>query len=121
MKYVEGLRRERKERLIWETEQSERRKTEREERIKREFARRLNPKTKEDFEVLYHALEMWRVEELQKIRDTTSGPEQKAALCELLEQEAELIASIGKHKVLADKENKQRVTHTLLDNVSTNL
>ena len=33
------------------------REREREERRKREFERRMNPRTKEDFELLYHALE----------------------------------------------------------------
>ena len=30
---------------------------EKEARIKREFERRMNPRTKEDFDLLYHALE----------------------------------------------------------------
>lgn len=38
-------------------EQEAQRRKEREERIRREFERRLNPRSKEDFEVLYHALE----------------------------------------------------------------
>ena len=34
-----------------------RRQREREERARREFERRMNPRTKEDFDLLYHALE----------------------------------------------------------------
>ena len=34
-----------------------RKQKERDERIKREFERRMNPTTKEDFDILYHALE----------------------------------------------------------------
>ena len=34
-----------------------RKQKEREERIRREFERRMNPKTKEDFDLLYHTLE----------------------------------------------------------------
>ena len=37
--------------------QAIRRQREREARAKREFERRMNPRTKEDFELLYHALE----------------------------------------------------------------
>lgn len=66
----------------------------------------MNPRTREDFDLLYHALEMWRQEEIALIDATTSGAERKAALCCLLEQEAQLIASIGRHKVVADATNK---------------
>ena len=34
-----------------------RKKKEKADRIKKEFERRMNPKTKEDFDLLYHALE----------------------------------------------------------------
>ena len=34
-----------------------RKQKEREERIRRDFERRMNPKTKEDFDLLYHTLE----------------------------------------------------------------
>lgn len=50
---------------------------------------------------------MWRQEEIAHINETTSGAERKAALCSLLEQEAQLIASIGRHKVVADEANKE--------------
>ena len=51
---------------------------------------------------------MWRKDELERINNTTAGPERKAALCMLLEQEATLIASIGRHKVVADVENQDK-------------
>lgn len=56
-RYVAGLRSDRAELLQWEAEQEAQRRREREERIRHEFERRLNPRSKEDFEVLYHALE----------------------------------------------------------------
>jgi hypothetical protein len=117
-RYVNILRKEKVEHERWMKEEEASRQKEREERIKREFDRRMNPKTKEDFEVLYHALEMWRIDELTKINETTSGPERKAALCGLLEQEAQLIASIGQHKILANQENKVASTRKLLDNMA---
>ena len=51
---------------------------------------------------------MWRKDELDRINSTTTGPERKAALCMLLEQEATLIASIGRHKVVADVKNQDK-------------
>jgi gamma-glutamylcyclotransferase (GGCT)/AIG2-like uncharacterized protein YtfP len=54
---VEKIREDRDKRLQWEKEEEIRKKKEKEDRIRREFARRMNPKTKEDFDLLYHALE----------------------------------------------------------------
>ena len=52
-----ALRCDRLEHQQWQAEREDQRKREREERIRHEFERRLNPRSKEDFEVLYHALE----------------------------------------------------------------
>lgn len=61
---------------------------------------------------------VWRQDELKLINETTSGAARKAALCGLLEQEAQLIASVGRHKIVADGENKQKRVHSFLDAVS---
>ncbi|XP_030334142.1 IQ and ubiquitin-like domain-containing protein isoform X1 [Strigops habroptila] len=105
---VQKLREEKRLRLEWETQDELERKKEKEEKLRREHERRLNPKTKGDFELLYHALELWRQEETEQINRTLTGAERKAALCGLLEQEAQLIASIGRHKLNADEENRQK-------------
>lgn len=57
---------------------------------------------------------VWRQEH---INDTTTGAERKAALCSLLEQEAQLIASIGRHKVVADEQNKDSESIRFLNKV----
>ncbi|XP_061323574.1 IQ and ubiquitin-like domain-containing protein isoform X3 [Pezoporus flaviventris] len=105
---VQKLGEEKRLRLEWEAQEEIRRKKEKEEKLRREHKRRLNPKTKGDFELLYHALELWRREETEQINRTLTGAERKAALCGLLEQEAQLIASIGRHKLNADEENRQK-------------
>ena len=61
---------------------------------------------------------MWRKDELERINNTTAGPERKAALCMLLEQEATLIASIGRHKVVADVENQDKQVKQFLEAVN---
>ncbi|XP_047921637.1 IQ motif and ubiquitin-like domain-containing protein isoform X4 [Anser cygnoides] len=111
---VQKLKAEKRLRLAWEAQEELRKKKEKEDKVRREHERRLNPKTKEDFELLYHALESWRQEEIERINGTLTGAERKAALCGLLEQEAHLIASIGRHKLNADEENQQKaVLHFL--------
>lgn len=94
--------------MEWERHEELRKQKERAERIKREWARRMNPKTKEDFDLLYAHLEKWRNEEMALIDELYSGPERKAALVGLLEQEAYLISSIDRHKLVADEENKDK-------------
>ena len=148
-RYVDALRKERHARTEWEREREEERRRGREEREKTEFQRRMNPKTKEDFELLYHALEgedslisgsccrvtiiqfcpsslslsppVWRQEELDRINSTTSGAERKAALCALLEQEAQLIAGIGQHRLVAGRKAQQNSVQRFLDAVSEKL
>ena len=56
-KYVQKVRADTEHRLEWERQEELRKKNEKEERIRREFERRMNPKTREDFDLLYHALE----------------------------------------------------------------
>ncbi|XP_070559447.1 IQ motif and ubiquitin-like domain-containing protein [Ptychodera flava] len=112
---VENLKEDLARRLEWEREEEVRKIKEKGDRIKREFERRMNPKSKEDFDLLYHALEKWRQEELEVINATMTGAQRKAALCHLLDQETQLIAAIGRHKLQADTENKQRRIEKFLD------
>lgn len=59
----------------------------------------------------------WRQEEEERINSTLSGAERKAALYMLLEQETQLIASIGRHKIEADSENKSKFISEFLEKV----
>ncbi|KAM9313229.1 IQ motif and ubiquitin-like domain-containing protein [Gastrophryne carolinensis] len=113
-KMVEQLKEEKRLRLEWEEQEVIRKKKEKEERILKDYQRRMNPKNKEDFELLYHALESWRKEELERINQQYTGAERKAALCSLLEQETQLISSIGRHKTDAGEENQQKAIQSLL-------
>ncbi|XP_033745272.1 IQ and ubiquitin-like domain-containing protein [Pecten maximus] len=107
-RYVQKLKMDKQQRMEWERQEEIRKRKEKEERIKKEFERRMNPKTKEDFDLLYHALEKWRQEELERINHTMDDAERKAALCMLLDQETQLISAIGRHKLEADVENKDK-------------
>ena len=60
----------------------------------------------------------WRREELANINmEMLDEPTRKAALCALLEQHSQLIASIGQHKNQADKLNKESAIQKLLNKV----
>lgn len=105
------------ERVRWEREREEKRLQDIENRRKNDIYRRLNPRTKDDFEILYSALEKWRLEELAKINASKTGAARKAALAMLVDQEAELIATIERYKIEASKENKEKQIQQLLDRV----
>jgi len=60
----------------------------------------------------------WRLEEQEKIDRSLSGAERKAALCQLLDQETQLIGSIGRHKQDADAENRYKSVQGFLDKVN---
>lgn len=106
------------ERIRWEKMKEMERIQDIEQRRQNDINRRLNPKTKDDFEILYSALEKWRLEELSKINASKSGAARKAALAMLVDQEAELIGTIERYKIEASKENKEKQIQALLDRMS---
>lgn len=101
----------------WDEEQELQRIAEIEHRRQNDINRRLNPRTKGDFEILYAALEKWKNEELIKINASKTGASRKAALALLLDQEAELIATIERYKIEASKECKEKEIQKLLEKV----
>ncbi|XP_067446972.1 IQ motif and ubiquitin-like domain-containing protein isoform X1 [Thunnus thynnus] len=112
---VERLRRERDRRLAWLELQERRRREEKEEQLRDRRHRWLNPQRREDFTLLYHALEKWRREEEQRINSSLRGAERKAALCLLLEQETQLIAAIGCHRIAVQNNNYDKTVRNFLD------
>ncbi|KAL6474354.1 hypothetical protein MHYP_G00179150 [Metynnis hypsauchen] len=115
MQLTAQLRLDKELHLAW-AEREERRKTEeKEEQIRAEYHRRMNPEKKEDFALLYSALEKWRQEEVARINASLSEAERKAALCALLEQETQFISSIGCHHIAARERNQEKAVQAFLD------
>ncbi|KAI9547448.1 hypothetical protein NQZ68_016997, partial [Dissostichus eleginoides] len=112
---VQRLRRDRDRRLVWLELQERKRREEKEEQLKDRRRRWVNPQRREDFNLLYHALEKWRSEEEQQINSSLRGAERKAALCFLLETETQLIAAIGHHRIAVQNNNYDKVVRNLLD------
>ncbi|XP_018602637.1 IQ and ubiquitin-like domain-containing protein [Scleropages formosus] len=112
---TDRLRKDKERRVEWVKKEELRKKREKEERLKVEYHRRMNPETKEDFDLLYNAVDKWRQEELERINATLSGPERKAALCALLEQETQFIAYIGQHRFAAAEKNRLRSLQAFLE------
>ncbi|XP_074489632.1 IQ motif and ubiquitin-like domain-containing protein isoform X1 [Sebastes fasciatus] len=112
---VDGLRRGRERRLAWLEMQEKRRRDEKEEQLSDRRNRWINPQRREDFNLLYHALEKWRREEEQQINSSLRGAERKAALYTLLEQEMQLIAAIGRHHIAFQNNNYDKTVRSYLE------
>jgi hypothetical protein len=81
----------------------------------RQIDRRMNPRTKKDFSILYAELEAWRLHETARIKQlyyensdgsSYSKHEMELALQELLAKEVKLLQTIDKLKIQAAKLNK---------------
>ena len=105
------------QRVKWEKDKQIQKIKDIESRRQNDINRRLKPRTKDDFEILYAALEKWRLEEIEKINMDKTGAARKAALAMLVDQEAELIATIERYKIEANKENKDKNIQILLEKV----
>ncbi|XP_041652054.1 IQ and ubiquitin-like domain-containing protein [Cheilinus undulatus] len=112
---VSRLYRDRDRRLAWLELRERKRKEEKEEQLRDRHHRRMNPQRREDFNLLFHALEKWRIEEEQNINSSLRGAERKAALCSLLEQETQLISAIGQHRIAAQNINYDKAVKSFLD------
>jgi len=112
---VAGIRQDKETRMEFEREQFEQRKIAKDDRMQMELERRLNPKSRADFEMLFTALEKWRKTEETKIKEQCTGAEEKMAMFELLERETELIASINRHRSKASDDNKLTKNIKLLE------
>ncbi|CAB1323482.1 unnamed protein product [Coregonus sp. 'balchen'] len=96
---TDRLRQDRELRLAWMEREGRRKREEKDEQIKAEHHRRMNPQR----------------EEVEHIDATLDGAERKAALCALLEQETQLIASIGRHRIAAGERNYDKAVQAFLE------
>lgn len=89
-------------------------------RHKKEIERRTHPRTKEDFNILYEELELWRTNEIQKIKEskTMSEEEKKNALKSVLNKETDLLQTIDRLKIIANHKNKDEKINKFLKAIS---
>ncbi|XP_073687747.1 IQ motif and ubiquitin-like domain-containing protein [Garra rufa] len=113
--FTNSLRHAKEQRLAWLENERRRKKEEKEQQIRDEYHRRMNPVSKADFDLLYNALKKWRMEEVERINVTLSGAERKAALCALLEQETQFISSIERHRMAAGTRNQDKAIQAFLN------
>jgi hypothetical protein len=103
-----------------QTRESEVRKMEEVEEQRRvEINRRMHPRTTKDFEVLYDELEVWRLQELERIKASKLDEEEKKrANYMLLSKEVKLVQTIDRLKSFAKDENADKQIEAELDSMS---
>ena len=99
---------------------SERAKQVKADRKKREeeqqIHRRMHPKSKEDFTLLYAELNAWRQHEAARIHTLdVSDDERETQLSMLLSKEVKLLQTIDRLKIRASKERKEEAIHRRLE------
>ncbi|CAD8114686.1 unnamed protein product [Paramecium primaurelia] len=88
-------------------------------RHKKEIERRTNPRTKEDFQILYEELELWRTTEIARIKSSAMTEEEKrAALKQVLNKETDLLQTIDRLKIIANQKNKDEKINKFLKSIS---
>ncbi|EAS01129.2 IQ and ubiquitin-like domain protein (macronuclear) [Tetrahymena thermophila SB210] len=117
---TEKLKKQKEEKRREQLEKEEEYRRNEEAKHKREIERRTHPRTKEDFNILYDELELWRTNEIQKIKENTSLSEQerKTLLKQILDKETDLLQTIDRLKIIASKENKEEKINKFLKQMS---
>mmetsp|Transcript_4748 Transcript_4748/g.8525 ORF Transcript_4748/g.8525 Transcript_4748/m.8525 type:complete len:497 (-) Transcript_4748:2701-4191(-) len=107
---AKATRAAKQERLLEQKEMEEKQQHE------REVARRMNPTSAADFEVLYNELENWRQHETRRIHSIPDLEEKQRLLLleELLLKETKLLQTIDKLKISANESNRKKRINKVL-------
>ena len=84
--------------------EEERKRAEADSKHNAEIQRRMHPRTRDDFEILYNELENWRQHETKRIEESGLPEiERLEALAQLLHKQTKLLQTIDRLKITASK------------------
>ena len=84
--------------------EEERKRSEADAKHNAEIQRRMHPRTRDDFEILYNELENWRRHETKRIEESgLEEIERLEALAQLLHKQTKLLQTIDRLKITANK------------------
>ena len=106
VRYVHELRKRKAAYEQWQAEEEDRKLEEEQAEWQSRLDRRQNPRTKDDFQLLYHGLEVWRQEELKGIGGL-EGEDRQSFQIGLLRQQCVYLSAIDKLKNNADEQNRE--------------
>lgn len=97
-------------------QEEERKRAEADAKHNAEIQRRMHPRSREDFEILYNELENWRQHETKRIEESGLPEiERLEALAQLLHKQTKLLQTIDRLKITANKENRSRRIKRMLE------
>ncbi|XP_022248708.1 IQ and ubiquitin-like domain-containing protein [Limulus polyphemus] len=117
-RFVRELREALQKKKKWEEDQKLMHQRMLDQALEDEYRRKLNPRRKTDFELLFSALDQWRNEQVETIERTKSGAERKAALCDVTDMEMDYIAIINCQRQAANVINRQHNNQKFLQKVA---
>ncbi|KAJ4444808.1 hypothetical protein ANN_06605 [Periplaneta americana] len=113
------MKKEHQEFLFWEKEEGKRASRERDERIRKELVRKIFPRTRADYEMLYAMVENWRKAEVRRISSMETVAPKKAEFCLLLKKEIESLNTIERYRLELKKEKIAKKELSILEKCAT--
>lgn len=113
----QGIRRRLHERRLAQEEAAEQ-KAQQEAKLQQyEVERRVNPRTRQDFELLYNELDTWRTTEVERVEQMTgvTACERKETMNAILDKETKALQRIDRLKAQAAKDGRARHIECVMD------
>lgn len=111
------MKMEHEECLKWDREESLRAEREHDERLRKETVRKIFPRTRADYEMLYAMVENWRKAEIKRISSMKTDAAKKAEFCLLLKKEIESLNTIERYRLELKKESLAKKELSIMEKV----
>jgi hypothetical protein len=112
---------EHEEYLKWDREESMRAERERDERLRKETVRKMFPRTRADYEMLYAMVENWRKAEIKRISSMKTDAPKKAEFCLLLKKEIECLNTIERYRLELKQEKLAQKELSIMEKVKNGI
>lgn len=113
-----SLKMEQEEYLHWEREERMRTEREHDECLRKEAVRKIFPRTRADYEMLYAMVENWRKAEIKRISSMKTVAPKKAEFCLLLKKEIESLNAIERYRLELKKEKLAKKELSIMEKVN---
>ncbi|XP_033610345.1 IQ and ubiquitin-like domain-containing protein, partial [Cryptotermes secundus] len=112
------LKMEQEEYLRWERRERMRIEGETDECLRKETVRKIFPRTRADYEMLYAMVENWRKAEIKRISSMKTVAPKKAEFCLLLKKEIDSLNAIERYRLELKKEKLAKKELSIMEKVN---
>jgi hypothetical protein len=105
--------------LQWERRERMRAEIERDECFRKEAVRKIFPRTRADYEMLYAMVENWRKAEIKRISSMKTVAPKKAEFCLLLKKEIEALNVIERYRLELKREKLAKKELSIMEKVNS--